>query len=174
MDSRSEAQKKYEAEVDKQFKVINGATIIILKELHHWGDKRVRKVLDASDMVWKEIKTQGSMENIMAVCEKETGMVMTIKGKPYKDEDVFQYSWAERTKTPSQRDYIYECSRPWVASGFIASILIGLHRTEKWGKKKRLPEFLENINGVRGEWRGAYDYDRCLDKRYDIQLSLKE
>lgn len=170
---RTPSEKKYHQEVDKQYEIIYGAAVIILRELYHWGDKRIKKALIAADQVFKEIKMQGDMQNVMQICEEETGIIMKLRGKPYKNEDVFSYEWANKVHTITELDYIYDCSRPWVANGFIASLLIGLHRKEKWGNRKRLPEFLENIEGVRGEWRSAYQYKELLKERYDIQFSLE-
>lgn len=170
--------KKYKRESDKQFKIVFGAAVIIFRELHKMTDEQIKKITDAADHIWSEIKYEGDLGIIMTMCERETGIEMKLRGKSYKQVDVFSEDIRKWNLTRTMVDYIYDTIRPWSANGYIACILIAVHRILKWGKTYhgkpgKLQQLFDDIENVRGEWRSAYQYEELLDKKYNMQYEIK-
>lgn len=171
---RSKEEKAYNAEVDKQYEIVYGAAVIILRELHRWTDARIDRMLGEADRAWKEINTGPNMMDVFRVLEKETGIVMELKGKKYKDVDVFQDGWVEHCKTLGTYNYTLTATMPWIASGFMAGLMIALHRSEGWENEKGLFEFMSDMKGVMYEWKSASRYRELLEKNYNMTFELRE
>lgn len=138
---RSQSERAYSQELDKQWVVVNGAAVALFKAYYNWSDARTMRIFAETANIWRAIHADAKIVEIMYLLEDETGMVLTLKGKSWKDVDVFQEGYEETVTTYTRLDYLFDILKPWIANGIIASILIALHRLEGWGNRKNFRSF---------------------------------
>lgn len=178
-----QAEQEEGRRIKKQIWVVFGAAICALREVPKWnfGHWRCHRFVEEANKVLME---QADMNISMPdLCAKETGMIMTRKGKSYKTVYLLNSEEWWRASEPHdgyigftdrQKISHIEDVLDWIPQVYEACAMIAMHRVFGWGKNKRLPELLECIEGIRAECRDAQYYMDLLKINYGTEFDLKK
>ena len=170
----SRIMKRQAIELDKQFTIVTGCAVTVLWELYGWRNERIGKLTHYVSQIWRECAEAKDQCSMLEMCERETGIEMTLDGKrsyhefPYLDHT----KWKGR-KFPTMQEELYILNQEiqWIPTMMLACLLIALHRKEKWGYQ-RLSRFAYCVNEIRKENHDASYFRKLMKSKYDMTTAV--
>lgn len=165
---------KSNRELEKQWKIMNGCAVITLWELYGWRKNRINSFALHGGDIWEELSKAGSSLSALELCEKETGMELSLDGvNSYHNYSYLDHNlWDGRMPSYEEAILIEQKRRPWIPVLLMACFCTALHRKEKWGYE-RLTEFVKNIDGIRKENHDDKYFVQLCKERYDIDILIE-
>lgn len=170
----SRIYKRQAMELDKQFTIVTGCAVIILWELHGWRNVRIGRLSHYVHDIWQECADAEDQASMLEICERETGIEMTLDGLrsyhefPYLDHKKWQ---GRKYPTMQEEMYILNQEIQWIPTMMIACLLVALHRKEGWGYQ-RLSEFANAINEIRKEGHDASYFRKLMREKYNTTIDV--
>lgn len=164
---------KQSKELTEQFAIINGAMCILFQERYGYRNKKIHRIALSNSNVWKEVSEAVGGETVLELCERETGIEMSLDGeKSYHEFPYLDHNKWKGMKYPSEAQEIFILNQEikWIPSMMLAVLCISMHRLYGWGFG-RLAKLCTEIDTIRKEGHSSNYYRKLCKERYDLILT---
>lgn len=160
-------------ELEKQWYIMNGIAVIVLWENFGWRKKKIVNFACYAGDTWSDLRNDLEMISMMEICEKETGVEVSLYGEEsWHDEEFLNHDlFRPESMTIPKQTRMKEVQIKWLAAMLESSFITALHRKEKWGFGK-LSEFAQHVYEHMRERRDPEYYKVFCKQNYDIELYM--